>query len=150
VRKRLSTSAWQRPTEPAPGPAAGARGRVLIENPHGVLVDAYEDALRAAGFEVGSCAGPSAAEPCPLVTEEACPLVAGADVVVCGLDFDQPESRAVLDALRTHHGGAAVVVQVPDRQVGEVAPAAAGFRLVPASVDPADLVAAVEGALAAR
>lgn len=147
MRKRLSTSGWQRPSEPAPSPAARARGRVLIENPHGVIVEGYEAALRAAGFEVGSCAGPSAAEPCPLVTEQACPLVSGADVVVCGLDFAQPESRAVLTALRAHHGGAAVVVQVPDGQVADVAEQASGFRLVPASLGADALVEAVAAAL---
>lgn len=150
MRKRLSTSAWQRPAEPAPGPAARTRGRVLIENPHGVLVEGYEAALRAAGFEVGTCAGPSAAEPCPLVAEQACPLVAGADVVVCGLDFSEPESRAVLGALRTHHGGAAVVVQVPDGQMADVAATAAGFRLVPASLGAAALVDEVAAAMASR
>jgi len=42
-------------------------------------------ALRQSGFAVATCPGPSWLEPCPLLEGGDCPLVRGADVVVCDL-----------------------------------------------------------------
>ncbi len=65
--------------------------RVLIEHPGSLRSLELTEELRAAGYEVATCSGPRAAlpRPCPLLADERCPLVDGADVIVNGLHAEQ-------------------------------------------------------------
>jgi hypothetical protein len=76
--------------------------RLLVESPDPGLAISNFDAFRDAGFEVTVCGGPAvAAGECPVVRGEACPLMAGADIVLFDLDGDPPRRSEVLAARRS-------------------------------------------------
>jgi len=65
--------------------------RVLIEHPNSLARLDLSEELRAAGYEVVTCAGPARrrGEPCPLLEGRPCSLVEDADVVVNALAADR-------------------------------------------------------------
>jgi hypothetical protein len=77
--------------DPTPEPRAGRRRRVLIEHPSSLVRLELAEELRAAGYDVRGCAGPSApiAVSCPLLAGERCPWVDDADVIVNALHAHQ-------------------------------------------------------------
>lgn len=86
--------------EPAPPWAPGAaHPRVLLEATGGRW--RLTSALADAGVSLLRCPGPAARPadvPCPVLDGGACPLAAGADVVVHALGRDDPRCAAVLEA----------------------------------------------------
>jgi hypothetical protein len=117
-----------------PAAATDRRGppwQLLVESPDPGLAISNFDAFRQAGFEVTVCGGPGLdPHECPVVRGEACPLMAGADVVLFDLDGDPPRraellaaSRSeVLAAMRANRPGLPVVVMsaglTPDTAAG--------------------------------
>ncbi|HET7855459.1 MAG TPA: hypothetical protein VFL41_03285 [Gaiellaceae bacterium] len=98
------------------------------------------------------CPGPSSSaerrERCVLVTGERCAFVDGADVVVSGLGVASPEKREVLQALRRHHPGKPIVVEVALEELHLYDRVLDGLHVVVSPVDPDELLAAVNDAIA--
>jgi hypothetical protein len=121
---------------------------VVIEHDDWRAALEYAAALRQAGFSVLLCAGPDArgaSGPCPLLVGSECALVAGADVVVTGLDTRTPPGRDVLAALLLRPRGPAVLALdgASEGGDGETRP---GCTVVDASAGPWPLVRAVREA----
>lgn len=98
---------WRRPTpertERSEAPTwAGepVRTRILVEHPDPTVRDVLQRDLVAEGYEVLACGGPrpedDRAASCPLLRQQPCPAVTGADVVVSGLSLTDHVSRIVL------------------------------------------------------
>src|SRR6266849_1997886 len=119
VRSWFGRQRSPRSLHPEEWPERSGKPRVLIENPDRADLWAHADVLGKAGYDVATCAGPTAetehvswfrrrprswADPqprehqqrtvCPLVEEGQCPLVEGADVVVSTTQLT--DSREVL------------------------------------------------------
>ncbi len=81
MKQRVPRRSWQA------APAAGHRPRVLVEDDHPALAISDFSLFEQAGFDVAFCTGPGD-DPaaCPALRAEQCPVLAGADVVLHGLD----------------------------------------------------------------
>ena len=125
------------------------RPHVVVENPRRSAGFAQTEALEAAGYDVTYCPGPSALASgmCPAVDGVGCPLVAGADAVLCDLDLDDPHSREVLTRLRHDYPDTQIVVEVPADVVRENPTLLQGCHVV-VPYDMERLVAAIGDALA--
>jgi hypothetical protein len=99
-----------RATWPTPLRWPAGKPRVLIEDPSGVAAVSDHSLFREAGFEVAVCSGPDRSTACPLVTGGRCELAESADVVLFGLDVDDPAGRDVLHAHLRRHAEKPVVV----------------------------------------
>jgi hypothetical protein len=111
------------------------RPRVLVEG-MGVRWPPGEQA-ETAGMDVIACSGPSAGRRCPALEGRACPLVAGADVLVLSNPPDDPDWDRLRAAHPVLHGAVPVCVELPPGQH-----ARAGEEELP-DVPAADLVAVV-------
>jgi hypothetical protein len=80
MKQRVPRRTWQEPGR------AGHRPRVLIEDAHPALQISDFSLFEQAGFDVAYCSGPGHVVACPLLRGQQCPLVAGADAVLHGLD----------------------------------------------------------------
>lgn len=81
MKQRVPRRIWQAPRR------AGRRPRILIEDDHPALVISDFSLFEQAGFDVAFCSGPGHdMAACPLLRGQRCPLVAGADAVLHGLD----------------------------------------------------------------
>jgi hypothetical protein len=134
---------------PPSWPEADGRRRVAIENEDAVWQWAAARTLEAAGYAVASCGGPHslAGQRCLLVSEGACPLVDGADVVVNGLGISDRSNWKVLAALRTRRRHLPVVAEVPEPQRAELNATIPGCTPLLFPARPVDLVAAVDRAV---
>ncbi len=91
-------------------PETDERPRLLVEVPGGRWH--AEEAARAAGFQVLACPGPMlGGSYCPALRGEACPLAAGADVIVDAVP-DEP-GRSLLEAHRRIHPSVPICVELP-------------------------------------
>ncbi len=92
-------------------PTAHDGTRVLVE---GVGVRWPPNAAaESAGLEVRACSGPSARRRCPALEGRACPLVAGADVVVVSQPPDDPDWDRLREAHPVLHHAVPVCVELP-------------------------------------
>lgn len=134
---------------PHPWAAAGDAPRVVVENEDAMWQWAATEMLEAAGYEVACCGGPHHLphQRCPLVTDDRCPLIDGADLVINGLGIDDPPNRAVLTALRTQREKTPVLVEIRTPQLGELHTEIPGCRTVPFPARPNDLIAGVNDAI---
>jgi len=115
--RREAARSWrsQNGGEPA-GPRVLLVGRSTRER------RADEGSLRAAGYDVRTCAGPDGALEsfpyggCLILNEEQCPLASGADAIVFGLELDNGASRAVLRGYRRLHPDIPLSVRTSDRE----------------------------------
>jgi len=130
MRSLFGGSRPPRSIHPEEWPEQSGKPRVLIENPDRADLWAHAELLRAEGYEVAMCGGPTAAterapwfrrlfradpQPlerqerilCPLVAEGHCPLVEGADVVVSTTSLT--DSREILARLSARTAPALVV-----------------------------------------
>jgi DNA-binding response OmpR family regulator len=123
--------------------------RVLVEHPDEAAGLALASGLRQAGYAVAVCPGPEQSERCPLAGPKDCSVAHGADVIVSSLGLERAEARGVLAALRTRCAGTPLIVEVTAGQEAEYGSLLEGCDLVLSPVSPEQLVAAVEGALAA-
>jgi hypothetical protein len=81
MKQRAPRRTWQ-----APG-RAGRRPRILIENDEPALAISDFFLFEQAGLDVAYCSGPGDdVMACPVLRGQRCPLVAGADAVLHGLD----------------------------------------------------------------
>ena len=137
----------------SPGPWLFSRPRVAIEHFDETVAFAFVATLRRAGYSAGICPGPSDSadtpERCVLTTGERCLFVDGAEVVVSGLGVGTGERRAVLEALRRHHPGKPLVVVVSPEELHLYGELLDDVHIVSDPVEPAELRAAVEKAVAA-
>jgi hypothetical protein len=141
MKQRVSRRTWYSP------PSTGRRPRVLIEDSHPALEISDFAAFRDAGFDVAYCSGPAgesagsghARGPCPLLCGADCEILAGADVVLHGLD---PASGVAAD-IRWWHPELPVVVKTD-------APAPDGCTRIPACCSVKGQVEAVRRALSAQ
>lgn len=109
MRQRIPRMAWY-----TSGPA-GHRPRVLVEDDHPALAISDFSAFEQAGFDVAFCSGPGRDEAaCPLLRGERCPVLAGADVVLHGLD---PRAGIAASIHRRHPG---TPVMLRQRRLGDV------------------------------
>jgi hypothetical protein len=80
MKQRVPGRAWYSAAE-------RRRPRLLIEDDHPALEISDFAAFRDAGFDVAFCSGPGGApESCPLLGGADCDVLAGADVVLHGLE----------------------------------------------------------------
>ena len=94
-------------------PTWGARPRrlkVLIEGTSGQWHAA--EVAEHAGLDVLECPGPGRNDRCPALAGEACPLVAGADVVVLAHPLDDPAWDALRAAHPEVHPGVPVCIEI--------------------------------------
>jgi hypothetical protein len=139
MKQRVSRRTWYSPS------STGRRPRVLIEDSHPALEISDFAAFRDAGFDVAYCSGPAAgaAGPapgsCPLLCGADCEILAGADVVLHGLD---PASGVAAD-IRWWHPELPVVAKTDG-------PAPAGCTRIPACCSVKGQVEAVRRALPPR
>jgi hypothetical protein len=81
-----------------------------------------EGLLRAAGYDVRSCAGPEGSWEtfpyggCLLLNEEQCPLASGPDAIVFALPLDSLAARTVLRGYRTTYPNTPLFVRTSDRE----------------------------------
>lgn len=102
MRQRVTARRWYSPGRP------GRRPRVLIEDGHPALAISDFSLLTQAGFDVAYCSGPDeAGRDCPVLRGQRCPLLAGADVVLHGLDLE----LGVAAAIRRQHPDATVLAE---------------------------------------
>jgi hypothetical protein len=124
---------------------------VLIENPDRAVLWGYGESLRAAGYEVATCSGPSgdgrSRVRCPLLEGDPCPLVSRADVVLSTCELAR--SRDLLGALASDERRA-VVFEVPLPSAGNYRDVAGSTTFLPVPVTESDLVEAVAEALEER
>ncbi len=104
MEQRVPRRVWSGPR------LAGRRPRLLIEDAHPALAISDFSLFHDAGFDVAFCSGP-AGEPgaCPLQRGRSCPAVAGADVVLHGLD----PALGVAAAMRREYPHIPVVIELP-------------------------------------
>lgn len=78
-------------------PSSSTETKVLIEAA-GLTERPITTALRAAGFDVRQCGGPTSGrrEPCPVLDGERCRLAAQADAIICLLPEGDEASTAVI------------------------------------------------------
>jgi hypothetical protein len=81
-----------------------------------------EAGLRAAGYDVRTCAGPEGSVEtfpyggCLLLDEEECPLASGTDAIVFGLELDSGAARSVLRGYRATRPDIPLCVRTSDRE----------------------------------
>jgi hypothetical protein len=102
MKQRIPRRTW---SSPRPG---GSRRRLLIEDGHPALAISDFSLFQDAGFDVAFCSGPGD-DPhgCPLMRGEPCALIAGADVVLHGLD----PKLGIAAAIRQKYPGLPLVVE---------------------------------------
>ena len=117
MKQRVPRRTWS-----SPG-LAGRRPRLLVEDTRPALAISDFSLFQDAGFDVALCRGPGS-DPgaCPLLRGQQCMLVAGADVVLHGLD----PGLGVAAAIRRHRPELPVVVEQPRQEPGAADPVPAG------------------------
>jgi hypothetical protein len=117
MKQRIPRRTWSSPRP------SGRHPRLLIQDDHPALAISDFSLFRDAGFDVAFCSGPGD-DPgaCPLLRGQQCPLVAGADVVLHGLD----PALGIAVAIRRQHPELPVVVEQPRSQAGAVGAVPAG------------------------
>ena len=125
---------------------------MVVENEDAMWQWAATGLLEAAGYQVACCGGPHDLphQHCPLVADDRCPLVDGADLVVNGLGIGDPANRAVLTALRSRRDQIPVIVEIPALQLGTRHAEIPGCQTIPFPARPKDLIAAVDDAIRGR
>lgn len=117
MRQRIPRRAWQS--------SAGAahRPRVLIEDDHPALAISDFSIFEQAGFDVAFCSGPGDdLTACPVLRGGQCQALAGADVVLHGLDLRLGVARSI----RQYHPGTPVIIQRHLRADGSCEPIPVG------------------------
>ena len=136
---------WRRPQEPARRQAPAweqrvgdTRPRVLIEHPDPAAQDVLARGLRQHGYEVLTCGGPRAAGrtevSCPLLRQEACGAIDGADVVISGLSPHTSTERLIMRRTSQGPEGPRVVLEATPRETAALLDAPADGHVTPLTV----------------
>lgn len=140
MRQRVPRRAWYQG-----GP--GRRPRILIEDDSPALAISDFSAFGQAGFDVAYCSGPRHdATACPLLAGGSCPVVAGADVVLHGLD----PRLGVATEIRRRHPGTPVLLVQRLRDGGILPSAPPGCKTLPPGCSIAGQVEAARRAVPRR
>lgn len=94
--------------------------RILIEHADPEVREPLVEALTARGFDVISCAGPQEGSSCPLLRQEPCPAVDGADAVVTGLT-GSPTGRVIARRIRRQDPDRILVVEGDEHHLRDLA-----------------------------
>jgi hypothetical protein len=81
-----------------------------------------ERRLKASGYDALSCAGPvdeTNKVSCPLLRQEPCPAVDGADAIVSGLDFRRDANRLVAARIAKARPDCPLLLDTPDHITDE-------------------------------
>ena len=107
--------------------------RVVIEHADPDEARAQERALRDAGASVNVCQGAMALpdQTCPVLGGKGCSLIEEADVILHGLDIEDPGDRDVLRSVRAAYPDIPMVVEAPLDLVREHADALRDVRVSP-------------------
>jgi hypothetical protein len=117
MKQRVPGRAWYSPGLP------GRRPRMLVESDSEALAISDFSLFQQAGFDVAFCSGPGRTpRACPLLRGQDCAVLAGADVVLHGLD----SALGIAAAIRQARPGLPVVAQQPIREDGSMEPAPEG------------------------
>ena len=122
--------------------------RLLVVHPNPMVVWDRAAALEHAGYEVETCPGPASTE-CPVLTDQACPLLDGADALVYDAALGAPQDVRYLAAhLRDTYADLPLIVIGADDSArwAEIDASRRVWR-VPRVGTVAELVAVVEEAL---
>lgn len=124
--------------------------RAVVVNRDPGLAARQAEVLRAAGYEIELCGGPTQ-EPCPVIESLPCPLVDRADVLIydAWIAGSSDGGRKLVAELRDTYADLPVVLTSVDRTLTWVE-TEGPHRVTPLIGDPtpAELLAAVEAALA--
>jgi hypothetical protein len=113
MKQRVPGRAWHGPSR------AGRRPRILIEDSHPAMAISDFSLFEQAGFDVAYCSGPGDdLAACPLSRGQQCPVLAGADAVLHGLD----PALCIAAAARHQYPGMPVVVERHRRADGSLPP----------------------------
>ena len=89
MKKRVPGRAWY-------SGGSAHRPRVLVESDSPALAISDFSKFQEAGFDVAFCSGPGCTpEACPLLQDEECDVLAGADAVLHGLDRELGIAAAI-------------------------------------------------------
>lgn len=123
--------------------------RVVVVNRDSAVAELEAGMLRAAGYEVEVCAGPTG-DPCPVLRTLPCPLVDRADVLVYDAYAagDASAGRQLIRDVRETYADLPVVLTSVDERIDWVELDGPG-RVTPVAGIPTQhlLVAAIESAL---
>jgi len=109
LRRRLRPKRWS-------GVPLGER--VLIEHPDDHVREILEGALRDHGYQVSVCPGPPVGDStprCPVLLGQSCAAVESADVIVSGLDANDPQHRDIVTTIQAQRPELPVVADIPRR-----------------------------------
>lgn len=113
MKQRVPRRTWHSPRR------AGQRPRILIEDDQPALAISDFSLFEQAGFDVAYCSGPDHdLTGCPLLRGQQCPVLAGADAVLHGLD----PALGIAAAIHRQHPGTPVVVKRRRRADDSVQP----------------------------
>lgn len=114
---------WRRRHSDRVTPPAWTSGdagrRVLIEHPDPDVRHVLGQQLTERGFSVLGCGGPSEDGGCPILAQQPCPAVDGADIVVNGLLGDT-RGRVIARRIRRSHPDKRIVVEATDWMAAQV------------------------------
>jgi hypothetical protein len=117
MEQRVPRRAWYS------GAGPGRRPRLLVEDNRPALAVSDFSRYQQAGFDVAFCSGPDGSPAgCPLLAGQPCALVAGADVVLHGLD---PE-LGIAAAIQRRYPARPVVAAQRRRPDGSLPPVPPG------------------------
>ncbi len=117
MKQRVPGRAWY-----SPG-LAGRRPRMLVESDSEALAISDFSLFQQAGFDVAFCSGPGRTPcACPLLHGQHCAVLAGADVVLHGLD----PALGIAAAIRQARPELPVVAEQPAGEDGRMEPAPEG------------------------
>lgn len=96
--------------------------RVLVEHAEPATRHSIARGLQAHGYEVVECGGPDADGPdpvghCPVLSNEACPAVNGADVIVSGFNVGAEREGLIVRRIAESPGSPPMLVEATDWQV---------------------------------
>jgi hypothetical protein len=127
MKQRVPRRAWRSAGRP------GRRPRILIEDDHPALAISDFSLFEQAGFDVAFCSGPGPdLAACPLLHDQPCPVLTGADAVLHGLE----PRLGVATAIRRHRPELPVVAFQRRRADGSLPPGPRGCipHVFPSSV----------------
>jgi hypothetical protein len=84
------------------------------------VLDEEEEFFTKLGVDVLRCLGPDTSAGCPVLEGRPCPKLARADVILCQLDLNTPDHRAIFETYRKHRGLVAIVSLEESRRWSDV------------------------------